>query len=69
MASKRSLDVEAGVIDSDYRGEVKVLLHNDSSVDQLVEKGDRIAQLLIIQVPELEFVVADDLSAAARGMY
>lgn len=68
MALKRALDVEAGVIDSDYRGEVKVLLHNHSGEEQVVQKGDRIAQLLLVPVPALELVVTDDLSATARGI-
>ena len=68
MAFQRSLDVEAGVIDSDYRGEVKVLLHNNSGEEQVVKQGDRVAQMLIVPVPEFELVVTDDLSATARGM-
>lgn len=68
MAFKHCLDVEAGVIDSDYRGEVKVLLHNDSADECVVHKGDRVAQMLLVEVPEFEIVVVDDLSATARGM-
>lgn len=43
LAVKNFIDVGAGVIDSDYRGELKVLLFNFSEVDFEVKKGDRIA--------------------------
>ena len=47
LAVKNSLHVGAGVIDADYRGEVKVLLFNFSDVDFQVNEGDRIAQMII----------------------
>ena len=47
LAWKHMIDVGAGVIDSDYRGEVKVLLFNLSNVDFEVKDGDRIAQLIV----------------------
>ena len=47
LAVKNSLHVGAGVIDADYRGEVKVLLFNFSDVDFQVNEGDRIAQIII----------------------
>lgn len=47
LAAKNSIDVGAGVIDSDYRGEVKVLLFNFSDEDFAFNQGDRIAQLII----------------------
>ena len=43
LAAKNMIDVGAGVIDSDYRGEIKVLLFNLSDVDFQVQKNDRIA--------------------------
>ena len=43
LAAKNSIDVGAGVIDSDYRGEVKVLLFNLSTVDFAINEGDRCA--------------------------
>ena len=57
-----------GLIDSGYRGEVKVLLLNtdrEQSFD--VEPGDRIAQLLLVPYAEAEPVLASDLEASARG--
>ena len=52
LAVKHFIDVGAGVIDADYRGEVKVLLFNFGSDSFTVEKGDRIAQLIIEKYTE-----------------
>ncbi len=67
LAVKHGLDCGAGVIDSQYRGEVKVLLFNHSTVDHAISKGDRIAQLLIQKVETVEFFAVDDLEDTARG--
>lgn len=57
-----------GVIDHDYRGEVKVKLRSDGSMGMLaVKPGDRIAQAMIVPYPKVEFVWADDLSDTERG--
>lgn len=57
-----------GVIDSDYRGEVKVRLSTNGERGRLtVYSGDRIAQALVIPVPRVEFVEVDSLSETARG--
>jgi dUTP pyrophosphatase len=57
-----------GLIDSGYRGELKVLLVNtDPDIDHEVQRGDRIAQLVIQQVEHVEFVVVDDLDESTRG--
>lgn len=58
-----------GVIDSDYRGEIKVALHNDSASEKIVQAGDRIAQLVFLPVyHDLKgFEVVDDLSETDRG--
>lgn len=57
-----------GVIDSDYRGEIIVALHNDSSTAQYVNPGDRVAQLVIVKyfAPSLK-EVTEDLSETERG--
>ncbi len=47
LAAKNFIDVGAGVIDADYRGEVKVLLFNFGETDFKIKQGDRIAQLII----------------------
>lgn len=58
LASKNFIDVGAGVIDSDYRGEIKILLFNFSDQEFKINEGDRIAQLIIekIIIPEIEEV-------------
>ena len=57
----------AGVIDSGYRGEVKVCLHNTTKETYHVERGDRIAQLLIQEVPVFRQHVVDELDTTSRG--
>ncbi|WWD22902.1 hypothetical protein CI109_107397 [Kwoniella shandongensis] len=67
LASKHSIDTGAGVIDADYRGPVKVLLFNYSDVDFSVQKGDRIAQLILEKVILAPIEVVEDLDATDRG--
>ena len=56
-----------GVIDSDYRGEIRVGLVNRSGEDFVVSTGDRIAQLVVMPVAAARFVEADALDATDRG--
>jgi dUTP pyrophosphatase len=57
-----------GLIDSGYRGELKVILLNtDRSERFVVEPGMRIAQLVVLEVPELELVETDELPVTERG--
>ncbi|MBX9724808.1 MAG: dUTP diphosphatase [Candidatus Obscuribacterales bacterium] len=56
-----------GTIDSDYRGEVKVLLINHGHAPYVFEPGERIAQLLVTPVPTVDIVEVDELSSAERG--
>lgn len=58
LASKHGIDVFAGVIDSDFRGEIKVLLYNSSEETFNINKSSKIAQLIIekIELPEFEEV-------------
>lgn len=69
LASKRGLAPanKVGVVDSDYRGEVMVALHNHSGKPQIVGKGERIAQLVITPYIAAEFVLSDGLSDTVRG--
>ena len=69
MACKRGLAPanKVGVIDSDYRGEITVVLHNHGSDTQSLSSGDRIAQLLITPVITPGFELTDDLSQTRRG--
>jgi dUTP pyrophosphatase len=57
-----------GVIDADYRGEVKVSLINHSDTDYTVSNGDRIAQLVIISAGAAEFTEKPQLSDTQRGV-
>lgn len=67
LAVKHSIDVGAGVIDTDYRGTIQVLLFNFGKEDFLIRKGDCIAQLIIekIALPVIRDV--DDLEETTRG--
>lgn len=69
MACKRGLAPanKVGVIDSDYRGELIVALHNHGTQPQTVAACDRIAQLVITPCFTAEFVEADELSQTVRG--
>jgi dUTP pyrophosphatase len=56
-----------GVIDSDYRGEVKVKLTNDSPIAFGFEPGDRIAQAIVVPIPAIEIQEVEELTATTRG--
>lgn len=58
---------KVGVVDCDYRGEVKVALHNHSEAVQTVAAGERVAQLVITPYLTAEFVVKEELSDTVRG--
>ncbi len=55
------------IIDSDYRGEVIVALHNSSSIPQIIHKNDRIAQLIIQPFTAMRPELITDLSETERG--
>lgn len=69
MATKRGLRPAncVGVIDSDYRGELIVALHNDSDVEQTIYDGDRIAQLVIMPYLAVNFKMVAELDDTERG--
>ncbi|MBQ9500755.1 MAG: dUTP diphosphatase [Lentisphaeria bacterium] len=56
-----------GTIDAGYRGEVGVIMFNAGSGEFAVSRGDRIAQMVIAKLPEVELVTADALSSSGRG--
>lgn len=56
-----------GTIDSDYRGEVKVILANLGEDDFIITKGDRIAQIVVAPVTQGEMIEVDTLDETARG--
>lgn len=69
MACKRGLAPanKVGVIDSDYRGPVTVVLHNHGTEPQTVAQGDRIAQLVITPVLAPAFAEVEELTDTSRG--
>ena len=69
LATKKGLAPanKVGVIDSDYRGESMVALYNQSDCDQVVENGERIAQMVIAPFIQADFCVQDELSDTVRG--
>ncbi|MBC7535460.1 MAG: dUTP diphosphatase [Ferruginibacter sp.] len=56
-----------GTIDSDYRGEIKVLLINLSNEDQEIYNGDRIAQMVISKIDKAELILVQQLNITERG--
>jgi dUTP pyrophosphatase len=71
LAAKHGITIvnTPGLVDSGYRGELLVnLLNTDPSEAFLVEPGMRIAQLVVIPIPELELVVVDELPESERGV-
>lgn len=69
LASKRGLAPanKVGVADADYRGEIKVALHNHSEETQFVNHGDRIAQFIIVPLPDVTYEEVADLDDTTRG--
>jgi dUTP diphosphatase len=67
LALRHGIDTLAGVIDSDYRGEVRVVLVNHGREPFRIEPGDRVAQLLVQRVEHAVFVADEGLTGTARG--
>jgi dUTP pyrophosphatase len=69
LAAKHGIGVlnSPGTIDSDYRGEIRVILFNASDRDFPIRRGDRIAQLVFTTLADVELVEADSLSETRRG--
>ena len=67
LAYKFGIDVLAGVIDADYRGEVKVILYNSGVHPFNIQRGDRIAQLIIEKIETPDVAVVMDINDTARG--
>jgi dUTP pyrophosphatase len=67
LAANRGIDMLGGVIDSDYRSELKVLMINLGEAPASFDAGDRIAQLIIERAAVCDYVWADELSETERG--
>ena len=69
LAAKKSIAVlnTPGTIDSDYRGEIKVILFNHGKEDFLINNNDRIAQMILMPVIKMELEETDNLPDTLRG--
>ncbi len=69
LAAKNGIGVlnSPGTIDSDYRGEIKVILFNFSDEDFIIKRGDRIAQMVVSKVYRADLIVTDELNESKRG--
>lgn len=69
LALKHALSVlnSPGTIDAGYRGEVSVILLNAGRQPYAIKRGDRIAQLVVTRLPEVEMVAVESLAASTRG--
>jgi|TARA_B100001094_G_scaffold328117_1_gene387785 dUTP pyrophosphatase len=69
LAAKYNISVlnTPGTIDSDYRGEIKVIIYNHGNVDFIINNGDRIAQMVLSPVIKMELEEVNDLPGTMRG--
>ena len=69
LAAKESIGVlnSPGTIDSDYRGEIKIILFNHGNKDFIINNGDRIAQMVLVPILKMEFEEVDSLPDTVRG--
>ena len=69
LAAKFNMSVlnTPGTIDSDYRGELKIILFNHSDKEFIVKNNDRIAQMVLVPVLKIDFEVVDELPDTLRG--
>ena len=69
LAAKNSISVlnTPGTIDSDYRGEIKVILYNHGDIDFLINNKDRIAQMILTPVVKMNLEETEDLPKTVRG--
>ncbi len=69
LAAKNNISVlnTPGTIDSDYRGEIKIIIYNHGNNDFIVNNGDRIAQMILAPVVKMELEETDNLPETVRG--
>tara|TARA_Y100000816_G_scaffold250598_1_gene200612 strand:- start:1580 stop:2017 length:438 start_codon:yes stop_codon:yes gene_type:complete len=69
LAAKNNISVlnTPGTIDSDYRGEIKVIIYNHGNKNFMINSGDRIAQMILAPVIKMEFEEVNDLPSSIRG--
>ena len=69
MAAKNNISVlnTPGTIDSDYRGEIKVILYNHGSAEFIINNEDRIAQMVLVPIIKATFEEVENLPQTVRG--
>ncbi len=69
IALKKNISVlnSPGTIDSDFRGEIKIILYNHSENDFIVNNGDRVAQMILCPIVKMNLVETEDLPNTIRG--
>ncbi len=69
LAAKNNISIlnTPGTIDSDYRGEIKVIIYNHSNIDFIINNGDRIAQMVLSPVIKMKLEETNDLPETIRG--
>jgi len=67
LAFNYGIDTKAGCIDSGYRGEVVVLLENNGNRPVTINPGDKITQMILVDISSVDTVVVDDLNESDRG--
>ena len=69
LAAKKNISVlnTPGTIDSDYRGEIKIIIYNHGNTEFVINNGDRIAQMILSPVLRMEFEETNDLPETIRG--
>jgi dUTP pyrophosphatase len=67
LAMNHSIDVLAGVVDSDYRGEIKIILYNHSNTSYNVNRGDRVAQGILESIVCIDPVEVEQLDDTLRN--
>ena len=68
LTIKHLLDIKAGVIDRDYRGDIQVVLYNYGTSDYTIHPGDKVAQLLLEVIEEMDVEVVESLEETERGI-
>ena len=69
LAAKNNISVlnTPGTIDSDYRGEIKIIIYNHGDNDFFIYYGDRIAQMVLVPIAKISFEETDNLPETVRG--
>ena len=69
LAAKSNISVlnTPGTVDSDYRGELKIIIYNHGNEDFVIKNGDRIAQIVLVPIVKMEFEETNDLPETIRG--